>query len=101
MELSEPVLAGTRQSEIAAKRGGKTGTVDDPFFANLNSELSDKGFCVLGARIPTPLIVSVRGTPFPGRGSRPVSRNPSRPRSASKVRPGYSVAPRRSRGPVS
>ena len=32
---------------------------------------------------------------------RPVSRNPSRPRSASKVRPGYSVAPRRPRGPVS
>src|SRR6201985_3002476 len=49
MELSEPVLAGTRQSEIAAKRGGKTATVDDPFFTGVNAELSDKGFLVTAA----------------------------------------------------
>jgi hypothetical protein len=38
MELSEPVLVTPRQTQSTV-RSGKAGAVDDPFFANLNSEL--------------------------------------------------------------
>jgi NADH-quinone oxidoreductase subunit B len=48
MELSEPVLVTQRQTAAPAP-SGKAGAVDDPFFANLNRELSDKGFLVAAA----------------------------------------------------
>ena len=48
MELSEPVLVTPRQT-VTTARSGEAGAVDDPFFANLNSELSDKGFLVAAA----------------------------------------------------
>jgi hypothetical protein len=45
MELSEPVLVTPRQT-VTTARSGETGAVDDPFFADLNSELSDKSSTV-------------------------------------------------------
>ena len=48
MELSEPVLVTERQAAAPAP-SGKAGAVDDPFFANFNRELSDKGFLVATA----------------------------------------------------
>ena len=48
MELSERAIFSPRQ-EVAAARTGKPGGPDDPFFANLNGELSDKGFLVTAA----------------------------------------------------
>ena len=48
MELSKPVLVTPRQT-VTTARSGETGAVDDPFFADLNSELSDKGFLVAAA----------------------------------------------------
>ena len=48
MELSEPALVTARQT-VTPVRGGKAAGIDDPFFANLNSELSDKGFLVAAA----------------------------------------------------
>ena len=41
MELSEPA--------VLTPRGSKLVGADDPFFANLNGELSDKGFLVAAA----------------------------------------------------
>ena len=49
MELSEPVLVTPRQT-VTTARSGEAGAVDDPFFADLNSELSDKGFPGRGRR---------------------------------------------------
>jgi NADH-quinone oxidoreductase subunit B len=48
MELSEPAIVTSRQNLVAA-RSGKTGGADDPFFANVSGELSDKGFLVAAA----------------------------------------------------
>jgi NADH-quinone oxidoreductase subunit B len=47
MELSELAIVKPRQILVAAG-SGKTGA-DDPFFAKVNSELSDKGFLVAAA----------------------------------------------------
>src|SRR6516225_10562909 len=47
MELSEPAIVKPRQALVAAG-SGKAGA-DDPFFANVNRELSDKGFLVAAA----------------------------------------------------
>ena len=46
MELSEPAIVTSRPS--GTLRSGKTGA-DDPFFANVNRDLSDKGFLVASA----------------------------------------------------
>ncbi len=48
MELSYRAILSPRQ-EVAAARTGKPGGPDDPFFANLNGELTDKGFLVTAA----------------------------------------------------
>jgi len=47
MELSEPAIV-MRNGELIAARTGKAGAVD-PFFTNVKSELSDKGFLVATA----------------------------------------------------
>ena len=47
MELSEPVNFGPHQGLPASKR--KPGDANDPFFAKVNSELSDKGILVATA----------------------------------------------------
>src|SRR5262249_6670637 len=45
MELSEPGMLAPNREPIAA-RSGEARTAPDPFFAKVNSELSDKGFLV-------------------------------------------------------
>ena len=47
MELSEPAIV-MRNGELIAAGTGKAGAVD-PFFTNVKSELSDKGFLVATA----------------------------------------------------
>ncbi|MGA9319450.1 MAG: NADH-quinone oxidoreductase subunit B, partial [Xanthobacteraceae bacterium] len=47
MELSEPAIVMPGRN--AAARGAATGAVNDPFFTNIRSELSDKGFLVAAA----------------------------------------------------
>jgi len=56
MELSEPAIV-MRNGELIAAGTGKAGAVD-PFFTNVKSELSDKGFLVATA---DNLIVWARG----------------------------------------
>src|SRR5215831_9148554 len=48
MELSEPGMLAPNREPIAA-RSGEARTAPDPFFAKVNSELSDKGFLVATA----------------------------------------------------
>src|SRR6202167_3383331 len=48
MTLSEPIIAIPHQKLVTA-RNGEARDGDDAFFANVNSELSDKGFLVAGA----------------------------------------------------
>ena len=45
MELSEPGIVAPRQGPVAA-RTGQPVSANDPFFADLNSELADRGFLV-------------------------------------------------------
>ncbi len=45
MELSGPGIVAPRQGPAAA-RTGQPVSANDPFFADLNSELADKGFLV-------------------------------------------------------
>jgi NADH-quinone oxidoreductase subunit B len=45
MELGEPSIASPRQNFFAAPSGEARGS-EDAFFANVNNELSDKGFLV-------------------------------------------------------
>ena len=48
MELSGPTIV-TPTRELPAAHAGNTGGAVDPFFTNVRSELSDKGFLVAGA----------------------------------------------------
>jgi NADH-quinone oxidoreductase subunit B len=48
MELSGPTIV-TQTRELPAAHNGKTGGAVDPFFTNVRSELSDKGFLVATA----------------------------------------------------
>jgi len=48
MELSQPAIAVPPQRIIHA-RSGEGGDGEDAFFANVNNELSDKGFLVATA----------------------------------------------------
>jgi NADH-quinone oxidoreductase subunit B len=48
MELSEPTIV-TPNRELTAAHTGKAGTVVDPFFTTVKSELADKGFLVAKA----------------------------------------------------
>jgi hypothetical protein len=48
MELSGPTVV-TPTLELPAAHTGKTGGAVDPFFTNVRSELSDKGFLVAAA----------------------------------------------------
>jgi NADH-quinone oxidoreductase subunit B len=47
MELSEPAIVTPRQNLVTA-RSGQT-SADDPFLANVNREVADKGFLVASA----------------------------------------------------
>ena len=49
MGLSEPVLASPPRPQIIDPRTGKPATTNDAFFADVNSELADKGFLVTAA----------------------------------------------------
>jgi NADH-quinone oxidoreductase subunit B len=48
MELSGPTIV-TPTPELIAMQTGKAGPAVDPFFTNVKSELSDKGFLVATA----------------------------------------------------